>query len=123
MLGVFSTAISGLNVASLRLLASAQNTANASTPNYTPVDVASSAVPVGGAQASLVPRDPAFVKAYLPQDSQADASGYVNLPNVDLAGEAVNGLMASVAYKANAAVIGKAREMDEALLRALDTRA
>lgn len=123
MLNALNAAVSGLTVASQRLLVSANNTANASTINYRPQQVTSVAAPLAGTLGTIQPREPAFVKAYQPSSLLADAEGFVNAPNVDLASEAVDGVMASVAYQVNAAVIKKVREMEESLQRALDTRA
>lgn len=123
MIDALSTAVSGLAAASKRLLAGANNVANASTINYTPVDVKTTAQPIGGTKAEFVARDPAFIKAYQPDSSQADSEGYVNAPNVQLDAEAVDIAQASILYKANAAVIGKVKDLQDELIRALDTRA
>ena len=123
MIEALRIAVSGLAAASKRVLGAAQNTANASTPNYTPVDVVSTASPLGGTKADFAPRNPAFVKAYDPNAADADSEGYVNLPNVSLDQEAINLTFASVSYKANAAIIRKVREMDDELRRALDVKA
>lgn len=123
MIESLRVAVSGLAAASKKLLGAAQNTANASTINYTPVDVVSTANPIGGTRAEFKPRDPAFVKAYEPNSELADSEGYVNAPNVQLDKEAVDIAFASIAYKANAAIIRKVREMDSELLKALDTKA
>lgn len=123
MIDALSTAVSGLAAASKRLLAGAQNTANASTINYTPVEVETTAQPIGGTKAEFVARDPAFVKAYQPDSALADAEGFVNAPNVQLDAEAVDIAQASILYKANAAVIRQVNELQDELIKALDTRA
>lgn len=123
MIDVLSTALSGLAAASKRILAGANNTANASTVNYTPQEVKTTAQSPSGVKAELGPRNPAFIKSYEPDSPLADPKGYVNIPNVQLDREAVDIAQASIAYKANAAVIRKERELQEDLLRALDTSA
>jgi flagellar basal-body rod protein FlgC len=59
----------------------------------------------------IVPVEGEFKKIFDPSHPDADASGYVYLPNVNLVQEMVNMLNANRSYEANAAVIRAAKEM------------
>ncbi len=52
-----------------------------------------------------------FKKVYDPSHPDANAQGYVSLPNVNLMQEMVDMLSASRAYEANATVIGTVKNM------------
>ncbi|MEE8483952.1 MAG: flagellar basal body rod protein FlgC [Nitrospinota bacterium] len=52
-----------------------------------------------------------FKKVYDPSHPDANAQGYVSLPNVNLMQEMVDMLSASRAYEANATVIGTVKSM------------
>ena len=58
-----------------------------------------------------------FVKRYEPGHPDADGSGYVLYPNVDLAVEYVNALEASRAYEANVTMMEVTKAMMNASLR------
>lgn len=131
MVSPVTIALSGLNAASTRVAASASNIANAHTVGvregtegpeaYTPVDVvqisigAESGEPQG-TRAEVVARDPATTPVYQPESPYADAQGLVEAPNVDYGTELINARTASLAYKANLAVIKVADEMERELL-------
>ncbi|WP_448189426.1 flagellar basal body rod protein FlgC [Azospirillum sp. sgz301742] len=126
-----NTALSGMTAASRRLDASASNTANArttgplpadgnlaavqSTPAsgspYAPVQTVNTAQPTGGVRASLAPVSPALFAEYQPDSPDASADGMVAAPNVDLAQETVQQMLASTTYKANAKAAQTADEM------------
>lgn len=65
----------------------------------------------------IVPVEGDLKKIFDPSHPDADAQGYVYLPNVNLVEEMVNMLNANRAYEANAAVIKAAKEM---ALKAMD---
>ncbi len=123
-------AISGLNAASLRLQVAASNIANslsegplpdaanaASFPAaYTPLRVTQSEVAGGGTSAATTAVSPATVSIFDPTAPFADSVGMVASPNVDLASEFVQLLVAHVSYAANAAVIRADAQMSAALL-------
>lgn len=135
-----NTALSGLTAASRHLGASASNTANARTTGplpagggldaaqgtpasgspYAPVQAINTALPTGGVRAGLAAVSPAFYAEYQPDSPDADPAGLVAAPNVDLAQESVQQMLASNAYKANAAV---ARTSDEMLKSVFDMKA
>lgn len=122
-------AVSGLNVASLRLQVAASNTANASsdgplpgTPNPENFPSAYSALRVnqvgnlgGGTSATTTNVSPSTVATYDPSAPYADGRGMVASPNVDLANELVQVLIARFSYAANAQVIRADAQMSAAL--------
>jgi flagellar basal-body rod protein FlgC len=61
--------------------------------------------------AGVVEDQAAFRKRYEPSHPDADADGFVSLPNVDAPQEMVDMLGAARAYQANLAAIGLIREM------------
>jgi flagellar basal-body rod protein FlgC len=139
MVSLTAIASSGLAAQSQRLDASASNVANARTrgavPNpdgttpagksaaYQPIGVAQTALATGnnqpaGTRATFTPMTPAYIPEYDPGDANANGDGLVAAPNVDLAGERVNQLQASAAYRANVAVVKTEDEMLKSMLDA-----
>lgn len=122
-------AVSGLSVASLRLQVAASNIANASsdgplpgTPNPENFPSAYSALRVnqvdnlaGGTSATVTNVSPSTVATYDPSAPYADGRGMVASPNVDLANELVQVLIARFSYAANAQVIRADAQMSAAL--------
>jgi flagellar basal-body rod protein FlgC len=122
-------AVSGLNVASLRLQVAAGNIANLSsdgplpgTPNpehfppaYAPLRVNQVNGPGGGTSATATNISPATVATFDPSAPYADGFGMVASPNVDLANELVQLLIARLSYAANAQVIRADAHMSAAL--------
>jgi flagellar basal-body rod protein FlgC len=127
---VLSIASSGLAAASLRLQVSANNVANALStgplpdapnagnfpPAYAPERVDQVAATGGGTSATVGTVTPSFVPQYDPTAPFANANGQVAAPNVDLANEAVQQIVARYAFAANAKVIQTASEMMKTLL-------
>ena len=125
----FTIAVSGLSVASLRLQVAASNIANASsdgplpgTPNLENFPPAYSAPRVnqvdnfgGGTSATAANVLPPTVETYDPTAPYADGRGMVASPNVDLANELVQVLVARFSYAANAQVIRVDAQMSTAL--------
>ena len=123
-------AVSGLNVASLRLQVAASNIANAlsdgplpGTPNpenfppaYSALRVNQSDLVSGGTTATVTAVTPATVSSYDPTAAFADTDGMVERPNVDLASEFVQLLIARYTFAANARVIRADAQMSTALL-------
>ena len=122
-------AVSGLSVASLRLQVAASNIANASsdgplpgTPKPENFPSAYSALRVnqvdnlgGGTSATMTNVLPPTVATYDPTAPYADGRGMVASPNVDLANELVQVLVARFSYAANAQVIRVDAQMSTAL--------
>jgi flagellar basal-body rod protein FlgC len=125
-----SIAVSGLNAASLRLQVAASNIANAlsdgplpGVPNpenfpsaYTPLRVNQTDVAGGGTSASVGAVTPATVSTFDPTAPFANSDGLVASPNVDLASEMIQLLIARYNYAANAQVIRADAQMSAALL-------
>lgn len=95
---ISSTALSGLNAASLQLQSSAHNIANAQTPGFRRQLVQQAAEPAGGVSASLT-------QAGEPGDSLAE--------------DIVNQLAASVLYRANAQTLRTDRDLAGTLIDVL----
>jgi flagellar basal-body rod protein FlgC len=122
-------AVSGLSVASLRLQVAASNIANASSdgplpgaPNPENFPPAYSALRLnqvdslgGGTSATVTNVSPSTIATYDPTAPYADGRGMVASPNVDLANELVQVLIARFSYAANAQVIRADAQMSAAL--------
>jgi flagellar basal-body rod protein FlgC len=127
MNAIVTNALSGLEAARRRLEVSAANVANAESDGvlagsagapdapqpYTPLRVEQLPLLSGGTLATTVPVDPRLVRRYAPNSPAANAGGMVASPNVDCAGEAVNQLAATQAYKANLRVLKVAQDLQE----------
>jgi flagellar basal-body rod protein FlgC len=75
---------------------------------------------LGGVQVTEIVEDPTeFPRVYNPGHPDADADGYVKLPNVQLPIEMVNLLTASRAYEANLKAAQAYRQMSEEALALL----
>jgi len=123
-------AVSGLNAASLRLQVAASNIANAlsdgplpgvSNPEnfpaaYTPMRVNQTDVVGGGTSATVSSVSPATVSTFDPGAPFANTDGFVASPNIDLANEMIQLLIARINYAANAHVIRVDAQMSAALL-------
>jgi flagellar basal-body rod protein FlgC len=125
-----ATAVSGLSVASLRLQVAASNIANslsdgplpdATNPDafpaaYTPLQVNQTDLAGWGTTATVTAVSPATVSTFDPTAPIADRSGMVARPNVDLANEIVQLMIARYSYAANAQVIRADAQMSASLL-------
>jgi flagellar basal-body rod protein FlgC len=123
-------AVSGLKVASLRLQVAASNIANSlsigplpDAANAEKFPAAYSALRVNqndvvGAEtsATVTATTPATVSSYEPTAPFADGNGMVAGPNVDLANELVQLLVARYTFAANAQVIRADAQMSASLL-------
>jgi flagellar basal-body rod protein FlgC len=129
MNAVTSIALSGLNAATLRLFASANNVANmrsiGSTEEgedpapFTPLEVHETAVVGGGVMVSLAPSSRDALLAYDPQAPFADAQGYVAAPNIDVVEEMLQMATARYGFAANLQVLRTNADMQDDLLRIL----
>ncbi len=102
---VFSTALSGLRAADVRLANSANNITNAATPDYKPTDAVQRSLNDGGVIVDIRNREPASVET-------ADGK----LPNVSLEQEVVNAITAENDFRANLLLLKKQKELDKSLL-------
>jgi flagellar basal-body rod protein FlgC len=123
-------AVSGLKVANLRLQVAASNIANSlsigplpDAANAENFPAAYSALRVnqtdavgGGTSATVTTTTPATVSSYEPTAPFADDNGMVAGPNVDLADELVQLLVARYTFAANAQVIRADAQMSASLL-------
>ena len=119
MSSIGAIALSGLSAASLRLEVAASNVANASSsgplpgatasgtypPVYAAQRVEQTAGPGGATRATVVPASPPTVTAWQPDAPFADGRGQVAMPNVDLADQAVQLVMARLSFAANAQML------------------
>src|SRR5579872_4634467 len=101
-------AISGMQVAALRMQVSADNVANASSDGYTPLRVSQVANADGSTRA--------FVSAMSPGVVFAVRDGMVVQPNVDLATELLQQFIARYMSAANAQVVRADARMTATLL-------
>jgi flagellar basal-body rod protein FlgC len=131
-MSALTIATSGLAAASRRLEVSASNVANAldtgplpgaDVPNaanfppaYTPLRINQTAVAGGGTATTVTAVTPSFVPSYEPGAPFADKNGLVAAPNVDLANEFVQQIIARYEFAANAKVIQVESEMMKVLL-------
>lgn len=119
--------LSGMNAASLRASASANNIANARSTTkledgkvqnqvYVPQDVISVNQQNGGTLATVIASDKPPLKVYEPGHVDADVNGVVEMPNVDLAEELVNMEQAAADYKANLKALEAYKSTQQSLL-------
>ena len=123
MLSSFHIALSGLQAASTRLAVSAGNVANMTARRpleadgnapglYRPQRTIQTSTVGGGTQASTAAIEPAQLAIADPNSPTGQAA----VPNVDLGREAVEQIQAELSYKANAAIIRTAWDMEKSLL-------
>lgn len=131
MTSVLSIAVSGMQAATRRLEVSAVNVANvrsdgalpdaqgnyaADAPRaYSPLRVDQVDLATGGTRAVVSEVSPSYVATHNPSAPYANQDGLVAAPNVDLADEVVQQLMASYAYAANARVVTSYNQMVKSL--------
>lgn len=122
-----STILSGMNAAATRLAASASNVANVMSTGtvpddngnsnaYRPLEVSQTSLDSGAVATSLTSRNPAYVLQYEPDSPDANASGMVAAPNVDLSSEIADQLSAKFSYEAAASTMKVLNEMQQKTL-------
>lgn len=132
MKSLFSTALSGMNAATTKILNAARNIANISssgklpsktgetTTAFAPQDVVTLSAATGnnalGVTTTTVPRTPSYRPAYDPSSPNADAQGLVAEPAIDITREITDSLTAEIAYKASVKVIEAEKKNEESLL-------
>lgn len=129
MIGAITTALTGLTSATKKLDATASNIANINTVGaleetdgqkpFSAVTTAQKALHNGGVQTNIVQKDPGFVPAFDADSPFANEDGIIGVPNVNLAEEATNLILAKNTYKANAAVIKVSADLQEDLLNTI----
>ena len=132
MTSILSIATSGMTAATRRLEVSARNVANvrsdgplpsadaavqAQYPSaYSPLRVDQIEVDGGGTIANVSRNSPSHVRSYDPTAPYADSRGMVASPNVDLADEVVQQMVAQYTFAANAKVVNVYAQMMKSLL-------
>jgi flagellar basal-body rod protein FlgC len=125
-----SIAVSGMNVASLRLQVSARNVANSRSDGPLPGSANAGNFPAayvprrvdqvdsagGGTSATVSKVSPGYVSVFDPTAAYADGHGMVASPNIDLADEIVQQLLARFTFAANAQVVRTDAQMSKTLL-------
>ena len=109
-------AVSGMNVASLRLQVSARNIANSFSTTSTLQLGDQTDIPAAAAQ----PVSPALMPAYTPKGPGEDARAFATSPYVELTNEMVQQLLARFDLTANAHVFRADVRMQAALLYLFD---
>ena len=131
MSSVQSIAVSGMLAAARRLQVSAQNVANVRSDGalpdaqgnyapdaprpYTPQRVDQVELSTGGTRPVVTEVSPSYVATYDPSAPYANQDGLVAAPNVDLADEMIQQLMATYAYAANARMVTSYNQMVKSL--------
>lgn len=122
MVSAISASLSGLYAASKKLEVASSNIANQFSTNslengqktgraYQPQDVVSISQEAGGVIAQVRTVSQPTVKQYAPDSAEADASGMIDTPNVNLEKELTNALTAKYEYKANLKALQVADEI------------
>jgi flagellar basal-body rod protein FlgC len=129
MFGTLDVAISGLKASRKHMDVVTSNVVNAQTTDdgkgepYRRLEAifkASSEKGISGVEVSDVSQDMTeFPKVLNPGHPQADAQGYVRMPNVNLPRELIQMNQATRAYEANAALLRRYQRMVEASLALL----
>lgn len=125
-------AVMGLNDAATRVANVSKNlvnvlstgrlpeTSGGQATSYQPTDVVTVSNSVGdnalGVRSIVVERDPAYRVAPDPESPNANEDGLIAVPNVDVAAELICMKIAEMTYRANAALIRTAQEMDRTAL-------
>jgi flagellar basal-body rod protein FlgC len=119
---VAAIAQSGIAAATLKLNASASNTANAGDTSavgakgYQPIQVDNSALPLGGVVAQAVTLKPGTTVIYDPTSAAANARGFVQAPEIDPITETSNMLAAGRAFAFSVKVLKAAGKDEKTLL-------
>jgi len=119
---VDAIALSGIAAATLKLNASASNTANANDTSalgakgYLPIKVDNSAVPGGGVVAQAVTLKPGSTVVFDPTSAAANALGFAQGPEIDPIAESSNMLAAGQAFAFSVKVLNVANDEEKTLL-------
>ena len=132
LFSIFDIAGSGMSAQSLRLNTTASNLANAENVSSSAAQAYRARQPVfsavlnafnGGASSlgqdassgvqvlDIVQSQAPIQSRYEPNNAQADAAGYVYLPNVNMVEEMANMISASRSYQGNAEVINTSKQL------------
>ena len=127
--GPVDVAVSGMEAQNKNLAAIYSNVANARTTDaggqpyrrieaiFKPQD---SHDPLGGVMVDKIAQDNSpFPELFDPTHPNADANGYVKMPNVSLPAEMINLTIATRAYQANAAILKRYQQIVDTALELL----
>jgi len=128
--GPVDVAVSGMEAQNKNLSAIYSNVANARTTDagggqpyrrieaiFKPQD---SHDPLGGVMVDKLAQDSSpFPELFDPTHPDADSSGYVRMPNVNLTAEMINLTIATRAYQANAAILKRYQQIVDTALELL----
>jgi flagellar basal-body rod protein FlgC len=127
--GPVDVAVSGMEAQNKNLAAIYSNVANARTTDaagqpyrrveaiFKPQD---SHDPLGGVMVDKIAQDNSpFPELFDPTHPNADANGYVKMPNVSLPVEMINLTIATRAYQANAAILKRYQQLVDTALELL----
>ncbi len=123
MIQAFNAALAGLRVSAVRLGVAAENIVNVHSSGslspydgYVPKRLEQTTTAHGTPAVAVKPVSQPFYPVYDPADSRAGADGLVGYPNVDLAANIVDLMIAQRSYEANLVTMRTASEMMKALL-------
>jgi flagellar basal-body rod protein FlgC len=131
MSSVMSIGLSAMHAAELRLQAAASNIANAQSNGrapsgaprpgdvYRPVSVVQREAPGGGVSASLSARSSTFSLIADPNSPFADANGQVASPDVDLASELIDVIIAKYQFVAAVKLVQVGSDMQTTTINTL----
>jgi flagellar basal-body rod protein FlgC len=112
--------VTASNIANIRSRAPARGSdatqAEDGTPLFRPGQVVESSVEPGGVRARVTAIDPTSIQQFEPDSHDANAEGAVDRPNVDLAREQTNQILAQRSFEANLKVVQTASDMEKAIL-------
>jgi flagellar basal-body rod protein FlgC len=127
--GPVDVAVSGMQAQNKNLAAIYSNVANARTTDaggqpYRRVEAIfkaqDSGDPLGGVMVEKLAQDDSpFPELFDPSHPDADANGYVKMPNVSLPTEMINLTIATRAYQANAAMLRRYQQIVDTALELL----
>jgi flagellar basal-body rod protein FlgC len=112
--------VAASNIANIRSRAPARGSeatqAEDGAPLFRAGQVVESSVEGGGVRARVTAIDPTSIQQFEPDAPDANAEGAVNRPNVDLAREQTNQILAQRSFEANLKVVQTASDLEKALL-------
>jgi flagellar basal-body rod protein FlgC len=124
--GPIDIAISGMQAQQENMSSIFRNVKNYRNTNagqgepYRRVEARLQTTPGGGVEVGEIVEDKSsFMEFYDPGHPEANAAGYVLMPNINLPREMINLTLASKAYKANAAILKRYQQAMETTLELL----
>ena len=126
LIGPIDIAISGLKAQSENMASIFRNVKNYQNTNagrgepYRRIETKLKTLPGGGVEVEDIVEDESeFLEFYDPGHPEANAGGYVRMPNVNLPREMINLTLATKAYQANAAILKRYQQTVDTTLELL----